>query len=932
MAKLQFRVLYREFLFRMVDLELLSAHALGDSHKLLGQFASLLIFFSLFLTVPALGFGGASQVGQVFLPFAFEHFLISTVMLIVGLFAALSWESMFPERRDVLVLAPLPLRPRMFFLAKAAAVSTALGLTILALNALPGFIWPLALGSPSPKVSAPALTWDPALPPATASSIKSILDRDLRGPLATGAMAPGSHAGLVIGVSKHGERRIFTYGDAQPDSIFEIGSISKTFTGLMLARMIEQGQVTLDEPVRELLPPGLVAPHPEGEITLKDLITHHSGLPAIPPNLKANGQPNPGADYHAADLNAYLKRRGVRKLSDTPFSYSNLGVGLLGQLLADRAGVKYADLLREEITAPLGMRDTAIMLPPAQAQRLMQAYDRHHRPMPAWDLDALAGAGAIRSTGADMLTYLEANLHPEKLPPAWAAAIRNSHVVRANVASGMKIAFAWIRDESDGAYWHDGLISGYTSSAFFSPRRDEAGIVLFNILPEAVPFSSQVAEHLRQRLDGLPAASLDSITVPANDGVWSRIRWFVAYWVTMVAAGTFIFCLVLGLQGTAAQLLPRRRFLRTSSWLQLSAFGLFIAVYFTQPIMATPEAIASAQGSGLPAWSPSYWFLGLMQQLRGSPALAPLARRAWMGLAVAVSVTAMAYALSYFRTLRKIVEEPDIMPGARRFAWLPPFGSAPETAMVQFSVRTLLRSRQHRVILAFYLSIGFAMTIFLLRSPAVTERMLETIVVDPLQEVSIPILASTMIMMIAWVVGTRVLFSMPMDLGANWLFRITSGLDGARYQAAARRSLLALAVIPCWLGSAAMCFSLWPWRQAAAHIAALGLFGLILADACTLAFHKIPFTCSYLPGKSQVHLVVLGALGLLYFTLFAVRYERDVLESARMTVALAGTLVIAAVVLRWRSVALAKSDPVWLRFEDAPGDEILTLGLAQGRN
>jgi len=252
--------------------------------------------------------------------------------------------------------------------------------------------------------------------------------------------------------------------------------------------------------------------------------------------------------------------------------------------------------------------------------------------------------------------------------------------------------------------------------------------------------------------------------------------------------------------------------------------------------------------------------------------------------------------------------------------------------MVQFSVRTLLRSRQHRVILAFYLSIGFAMTIFLLRSPAVTERMLETIVVDPLQEVSIPILASTMIMMIAWVVGTRVLFSMPMDLGANWLFRITSGLDGARYQAAARRSLLALAVIPCWLGSAAMCFSLWPWRQAAAHIAALGLFGLILADACTLAFHKIPFTCSYLPGKSQVHLVVLGALGLLYFTLFAVRYERDVLESARMTAALAGTLVIAAVVLRWRSVALAKSDPVWLRFEDAPGDEILTLGLAQGRN
>jgi hypothetical protein len=132
MTRRQFRVLYREFLFRMVDLELLSAHALGDSNKLLGRFASLLIFFSLLLTAPALGFGGKSQAGQVFLPFAFEHFLISTVMLVVGVFAVLSWDAMFPDRRDVLILAPLPVRPRTFFLAKVGAVSTALGMTILA--------------------------------------------------------------------------------------------------------------------------------------------------------------------------------------------------------------------------------------------------------------------------------------------------------------------------------------------------------------------------------------------------------------------------------------------------------------------------------------------------------------------------------------------------------------------------------------------------------------------------------------------------------------------------------------------------------------------------------------------------------------------------------------------------------------------------------
>ncbi len=933
MTKLQFRVLYREFLFRMVDLELLSSHAQSDSNRLLGRFASILIFFSILLSAPSLGFGGGSQVGQVFLPFAFEHFLISTVMMVVGLFAVFSWDSTFPDRRDVLVLAPLPIRPRTFFLAKVAAVATALGLTILALNALPGLCWPLALGAPSPPVTTPALTWEKALPPAGAAQLKAIMDRDLREPLAIGALAPGTNAGLVVGVIKHGNRGIFAYGTARPDSIYELGSISKTFTGLMLARMIERGQVRLDQPVRELLPRG-TAPKPTGaEINLLDLVTHHSGLPALPTNIHVNGLPNPGADYHPADLYAYFQRRGVLKIPDSPFDYSNLGFGLLGQLLADRGGTTYAGLLRDEITGPLAMSDTVLSLTPDQQARLIQAYDNRHRPVAAWDLDALAGAGAIRSTASDVLTYLEANLHPERLPAELAAAIRASHIARANAGSGMRVAFAWMQDESDGAYWHNGLISGYSTYAFFRPQFDDAGIVLFNVLPEALPFPAMVGEHIRQRLAGEPAESLTSITVPPNSGLLSRLRWFVAYWCTMAAAGAFIFCCILALQGIAAQMLPRRWFLRASSFLQLAAFGVIIAVYFTQPVLATPEALKHAQGSGPLSWSPSYWFLGLMQQLRGSPALAPLARRAWAGLAAVLTVTAVAYALSYFRTLRRIVEEPDIVPGARRSTGLPRFGIAPQTAIVQFAIRTLMRSRQHRVILAFYLSIGFAMTVFLLGSPAITERILETVVVDPWHEVSIPILASTLIMMISCVVGTRVLFSMPLDLRANWVFRITPGLDGAQYLAADRRSLLALSVIPLWLGSAAVCFSLWPWRPAVAHVLALGLFGSFLADLCTFEFRKLPFTCSYLPGKSQVHMVILGALLLLYFTLFAVRFERDVLASAGGRVTLLLVLLIAR---RNRSrigesVATARSDANWVRFEDAPSDEVLVLGLTQGK-
>src|ERR1017187_2246357 len=114
-------------------------------------------------------------------------------------------------------------------------------------------------------------------------------------------MAPGTDAGLVNGVSKFGVQRVLAYGTARPDSIFELGSVSKTFTGLMLARMIEHGKAKLEQPVRELLPPDTVVKPNGNEITLLDLVTHRSGLPGLPGNMNLGSQPNPGADYRAAD-------------------------------------------------------------------------------------------------------------------------------------------------------------------------------------------------------------------------------------------------------------------------------------------------------------------------------------------------------------------------------------------------------------------------------------------------------------------------------------------------------------------------------------------------------------------------------------------------------------------------------------------------------
>lgn len=146
-----FRVLYREFLFRMVDRDLLSAHAQGDTSKLLGQFAAILILLSLCfsLLVVELGNKHVSQQSINVAAWGTEHSLLATTMLIVGLFAVLSWDSTFPDRRDVLVLSPLPVSASTIFLSKAATLGTALSITVAIFNAAPGFLLPLALLPPS---------------------------------------------------------------------------------------------------------------------------------------------------------------------------------------------------------------------------------------------------------------------------------------------------------------------------------------------------------------------------------------------------------------------------------------------------------------------------------------------------------------------------------------------------------------------------------------------------------------------------------------------------------------------------------------------------------------------------------------------------------------------------------------------------------------
>jgi D-alanyl-D-alanine-carboxypeptidase/D-alanyl-D-alanine-endopeptidase len=376
---------------------------------------------------------------------------------------------------------------------------------------------PTAMPTPAPAA---------AMPPVALNNLKPILDRELAPVLEHGLLSKASGGGLVIGVMDHGQRRIFAYGTAKPDSIFEIGSITKTFTGLVLAQMVVQKKLTLDTPIRTLLPAGVVA-KPEGaEITLVDLATQHSGLPRMPDNFKLQNLVNPYVDYHAAQLQEFIARHGVAKPADAGFLYSNLGFGLLGYGLSLQAGVPYGQLLSTEVTGPLHMSDTGVELSPAQRSRRIQGYDRNFDPTGPWDFDVFTGAGAIKSTAADMLTYLDGNLHPDKYAAGAAAdspaatlpaAVALDHQVRANAAvnGDTRIALAWFFSPKMGFYSHSGGTGGYSSTAAFNPAEDRAIVVLYNRdnADIAAPqFAERVVENLAELMSGKPSIPLNFIS------------------------------------------------------------------------------------------------------------------------------------------------------------------------------------------------------------------------------------------------------------------------------------------------------------------------------------------------------------------------------------------------------------------------------------
>jgi CubicO group peptidase (beta-lactamase class C family) len=228
---------------------------------------------------------------------------------------------------------------------------------------------------------------------------------------------------IVVGIVHGTERQVLAFGSPLPltaeanadRAIFEIGSLTKTFTALLLAVTASRGLVALDQPVSELAPEFAFLPE---AITLQRLATHTSGLPRLPGNILRSvlREPaNPYAHYSRDDLLAYLRKvqqKDIQARLDK-ILYSNLGAGLLGEALCAMLGVEYEEAVREHVGAPLGLADTAVELDDARQSRFVHPHAANGKRTAAFRMGSLQGAGALHASTGDLLAFIAAHLQPD---------------------------------------------------------------------------------------------------------------------------------------------------------------------------------------------------------------------------------------------------------------------------------------------------------------------------------------------------------------------------------------------------------------------------------------------------------------------------------------------------------------------------------------
>lgn len=295
-----------------------------------------------------------------------------------------------------------------------------------------------------------------------------------------------------------GESHIVTQAKINKETLFEIGSITKTFTATALASMVTEGKVKLDDPVQIYLPKDMILPIKNNKpITLLSLANHSSGLPRLPANMPVKNPLDPYADYSIAMMYDFLKNHQLEYEVGEKQVYSNLGLGLLGHVLALIDQMSYQEMLASRVLKPLHMDSTFVNVPTTQLKNLSNGHDGELKATPLWNLNSLSGAGSLKSNIQDMATFLKANIESQKLNDVFLLT-----QVTTFTSQGNNTGLAWMINpsESGDIFMHDGQTGGFSSFIGFNKSNNKGIVILTN-----TPFNmNDVGYHyLNNSLDSI---------------------------------------------------------------------------------------------------------------------------------------------------------------------------------------------------------------------------------------------------------------------------------------------------------------------------------------------------------------------------------------------------------------------------------------------
>ena len=322
------------------------------------------------------------------------------------------------------------------------------------------------------------------LAPQAAAATDRLLDPKVKSYIAD-HIDRGFINGLTIGILANDKVEIHAFGTVSPtsdaapngNSVYQIASLTKVFNGVLLALLVERGQLALDQTLPGSYEECALPSNKGRQITLLDLATHHSGLPSLPDNRPGKDPLNPLAGYTPEHLCAHLSETLPQLATTVRINHSNVGTGLLGRIMAERTGLTWEQLFRREIAIPLGMDSTAVTLTPAMKNRLVMPFARDGEPMKIWDIPTIEGAGALKSTAKDLLLFLRANLQANDTELARALALAREAPGRLDSALAYQ-GLGWFLRRRDLFYEH---LGGTAYSSYFGLQMEKGiGVVVLS--------------------------------------------------------------------------------------------------------------------------------------------------------------------------------------------------------------------------------------------------------------------------------------------------------------------------------------------------------------------------------------------------------------------------------------------------------------------